>query len=106
MILRKPYAFFIKIFKPMHLFMAVLITYLIFNTNKILSFFSEYIHSNNDVVGELLNDKLITNSLFVILILLIIFSLIFLGIMFSKKKPVAFYLVNIFTRIQYLLHFP
>ena len=42
MILRKPYAFFIKIFKPLHLIMSLLACYLIFITNKILTFFNTY----------------------------------------------------------------
>ena len=103
MILRKPYALFIKMFKPIHIFMALLTTYLIFNTNRILSFFSEYIRSNNSVVGELLSDKLVTNSLLIIPIVLIIISLIFLGVMFSKQKPVAFYVINIFCFLCILI---
>lgn len=97
MILKKPYAFFIKIFKPIHIFMAVLITYLIFITNKVLSFFNEYIYSNENVVGQKIREELISSAIFIIPIVLIIFSLIFLGIMFNKKKPVTFYIVNTFA---------
>ena len=103
MILRKPYAFFIKIFKPIHLFMAVLTTYLIFNTNKILSFFSEYIHSSNDVVGRAIREELILNSLYVIPIVIILFSLIFIGIIFSKKKTVVFYIINVLAFLIVLI---
>ena len=60
--------------------------HLIFSTNRILSFFSEYIHSNNSVVGELLSDKLVTNSLILIPILLIIFSIILL----ANTRPSSF----------------
>ena len=51
MILRKPYVLFIKIFKPIHIFMSILIAFLIYNTNKILNFLSNYIYSDNNVVG-------------------------------------------------------
>lgn len=103
MILKKPYAFFIKIFKPIHIVLALLITYLIFNTNRILSFFSQYIYSNESVVGQSLKEELVLKSLFIIPIVLIIFSLIFLGIMFNKRKPIAFYVINIFEFLVILV---
>ena len=37
MILRKPYAFFIKIFKPIHIFLSFLVVILIYKTNNILT---------------------------------------------------------------------
>lgn len=96
MILKKPYAFFIKIFKPMHIFVVVLTTYLIYISNNILVFFNEYIYSNQNVVGKDITENLVSNFLYIIPIIIIIFSLLFLGIMFNKKKPIAFYIVNIF----------
>ena len=103
MILRKPYVLFIKLFKPVHIIMSILIALLIYNTNKILTFLSNYIYSENSVVGQLFKSELASNVLFVIPIILAIFSLIFLGIMFSKKKSVAFYLLNIFCSIIVLI---
>lgn len=97
MILRKPYAFFIKIFKPIHIFMAALLMYLIFETNRLLTFFSKYIYSNDNVVGQSLKEEYVSIFLYIIPIILIVFSLIFLGIMFNKKKPITFYIVNIFV---------
>lgn len=97
MILRKPYIMFIKLFKPMHIFMAILMSYLIYNTNKILTFLSNYIHSETNVVGESIKSTLVDNSLFVVPSILIIICLIFLGIMFNKKKSVSFYVINIFA---------
>ena len=58
MILRKPYAFFIKIFKPIHIFMAVMLAYLVYKTNIILNFFSKYIYSNINVIGKVLDEKI------------------------------------------------
>jgi len=97
MILKKPYALFIKIFKPIHIFMASLIIYLIYKTNNILSFFNNYIYSNENVVGQTIKQNLVSSMLYIIPIILIVFSLIFLGIMFNKKKPFTFYIVNIFA---------
>lgn len=103
MILRKPYAFFIKVFKPLHLIMSLLTCYLIFLTNKILVFFNSYIHSNDNVVGTFIKDELVKNAIFIIPIVLIIFCLIFLGIMFKKNKPIAFYIVNVFVLLAVLI---
>lgn len=97
MILKKPYVFFIKVFKPIHILMAVLITYLIYISNNILVFFNNYIYSSDNVVGTVLRKNLISNSLYIIPLVVIVFSLIFLGIMFHNKKPVTFYIVNIFV---------
>lgn len=103
MILRKPYVLFIKLFKPMHIFMSVLIALLIYNTNKILTFFSNYIYSDSNVVGQSFKNDLVNNLLFIIPIILIIFSLIFFGIMFRKKKNVLLYFINVFCNIVILI---
>jgi len=97
MILRKPFAFFIKIFKPIHIIMAICIGFLIYKTNRILSFFNSYIYSNESVVGQSIKETLVSNDLYIIPIILIVFSLIFIGIMFNKKKPITFYVVNVFA---------
>lgn len=95
MILKKPYAFFIKVFKPIHLFLSVLILYLIYRTNSILTFFNNYIYSNENVVGTVLEENLISSAIYSIPVIIIVFSLIFLGIMFNKKKTIVFYVINI-----------
>jgi len=102
-ILRKPYVLFIKLFKPVHIFMASLIALLIYNTNKILSFFSNYIYSETNLIGQYFKSNLINNLIFIIPIFLILLSLIFFGIMFSKKKKVSFYLINIFCNLVILI---
>lgn len=102
MILRKPYVFFIKVFKPIHILMSILITYLVYISNNILVFCNNYIYSNENVVGEALSESLISSALFVIPIIIVVFSLIFLGVMFHKRKPVAFYVLNIFVYLVIL----
>jgi len=102
-ILRKPYAFFIKIFKPIHIFMAVMLAYLVYKTNIILNFFNKYIYSNTNVIGKVLEEKMISNILYIIPILIIIFCLLFLGIMFMKKKHITFYVVTIFLFVAVLI---
>ena len=45
MILRKPYAFLIRHFKLIHLILTVLLAYILYKTNKLLSFFNQYLSS-------------------------------------------------------------
>lgn len=103
MILRKPYVLFIKFFKPMHILLSFLIVYLIYNTNKILSFLSNYIYSDVNVVGEKIYSNYINVAYFFIPIILIICCLIFFGVMYRKEKPVLFYFVSIISFIVILV---
>lgn len=99
MILKKPYVFFIKMFKPIHLAMAVLVMYLIFLNNKVLSFLTEYLHSSIDILGSDVKEEIFTNLLYIIPIIIMILSFIILGVMFKKNKPIKFYFINIFIFI-------
>ncbi|MBQ9072508.1 MAG: hypothetical protein IJY25_05075 [Bacilli bacterium] len=103
MILKKPYAFFIKMFKPIHLILAILTAYLIYLDNKILTFFNEYIYSNINVVGENISENLVNNFLYIIPIIIIVFSMIIFGIMYNKKKPTLFYIFNILAFIVVII---
>lgn len=99
MIIKKPYAFFIKMFKPIHLILTVLIAYLIYLDNKLLKFFTNYIYSTESVVGENIRDSLVNNLLYVIPFIVIIVSILILGVMFKKKKPTTLYFSIIFSFI-------
>ena len=46
MILRKPYALLIKNFKLIHIILSLMMIYLFYKTNAILSFLGEYIGSS------------------------------------------------------------
>ena len=102
MILRKPYAFFIKMFKPIHLVLGVLVLYLIVLENKIFSFFNTNMYSANNFVGQDLTNRLVSNGLYFIPLLLIVFCILILAVMFNKKKPVTFYLISIIAFIVVL----
>lgn len=103
MLLRKPYAFFIKLFKPIHFALSLLICYSIYLSNKILNFLNVYIYSDSNVVGQNIKDALVNNSLYIIPIVLILFSLLIIAIMFRKNKPFKFYIINIFLFIIVLV---
>lgn len=103
MILRKPYAFFIKVFKPLHLLMAFLTIILLVLQNRILSFLNEYINTNLNTIGMNLVNTFGNNLLIIIPVILIILFIIILGIMIRKKKPSAFYVVSTFSLLAVIV---
>ena len=103
MILKRPYAFFIKIFKPMHLFLAILVGYLFYFTNDILKFLNEYVYSSETLMSKDLLNSLINKSLYVVPIVIMLFFFLLIGIMYKKNKPILFYFVGVFTFVVILV---
>ena len=103
MILKKPFAFFIKIFKPLHLLMSFLLGYLLYLSDNIIKFLNEYIYSSLNVIDKSIIEKLINNNIYIIPIILIILFIIVLSVMFKKNKPITFYFVGIFCFIFVLV---
>lgn len=99
MILRKPYAFFIKHFRFIHIILAILVYYSIYCSNRLLSFFNEYSTSLIDVIGQDLSSTLITPFFKLVPILIIVILIIILVVMFIKKKPMIFYAINVVVYI-------
>ncbi len=99
MILRKPYAFFIKQFKNIHFIMSLLIAFLIYRTTLIVSFFSEYLGSTTLNVDPTAHDTLFNFYVYVTPVLIILISIIVLWVFVLKKKPFLFYIINIIVYI-------
>ncbi len=95
MILRKPYAFFIKQFKTIHFILTLLISFLIYRTTIMIAFFNEYLTSTSLYVDPTAPDKLFKFYNFAIPILIILISITVLWVLFLKKKPFLFYIINI-----------
>ena len=105
MILRKPYAFFIKHFKLIHVIMTVLLGYLILKTNLILNFLNTYMKSKELVTGMELVKPLFGVSIYVVIGIILVFSILIMVLMNFKKKPFTFYFVNILFAIALLFVF-
>lgn len=103
MILKKPYAMFIKIFKPLHILLSGIVFYLIILENNVLSFLNEYLYSQETIVSSYIIDDLANSLLYILPIILILFSLLMLSIMFKKKKPTTFYIICIFCFIGIII---
>lgn len=95
MILRKPYAFFIKHFKLIHFVLALLVFYSTYRTKILLDFFNEYIGQIVNVTGQDLVGTFFNSAMFVVPILAIIFTITVMVVMLVKKKPIVFYITNI-----------
>jgi len=103
MILRKPYAFLIKYFKLIHVFLVIPLCYLLYRTNVILNFFQEYISSEHIISGIDFTGELFNTWMFALPFLIILILGILLGVMFYKKKPKVFYIYNVLVMIALLI---
>ena len=95
MILKKPYAFFIKNFKLLHFILVFFMTYLIYRTNKLLNFLYNYIASSQLVTGQDYASEMFNIYMFIFPFLIMLISIIILSVMYLKKKPIFFYVVTI-----------
>ncbi len=92
MILRKPYAFFIKHFKLMHILLAIFMCYFVYKTKILLDFFNEYSSIMINTKGQDLVTPLLPNLFQFVPFLIVIFSIVILVVMIVKKKPYLFYI--------------
>jgi len=95
-ILKKPYAFFIKLFKPIHLILSGLVLYLIILTNNILVFLRDYMYKTEVLADKEVIVSLVDNFLYIIPVIAMIVFLLIIGIMYKKNKPFIFYFVGFF----------
>ena len=95
MILRKPYAFFIKHFKLMHVLLAAFMCYSLYKTKELLDFFNEYSAILINTKGQDLVTPLLPGLFQFVPFLIIIVSIIILVVMIVKKKPCLFYVILI-----------
>ena len=95
MILRKPYAFFIKHFRFIHFILALLMGYMALKLTGIISFFNEYIQSTASLIGPEVAIELYPIILYIIIIVAFVIEAIVFLVMKIKKKAILFYIINI-----------
>ena len=103
MILKRPYAFFIKFFKLFHLFLFLLSSILLYRTSLIYDFMKEYCRISPNVVGKDLVGPLFPTSLFVLLFFIFVFNLVIINILVRKSKPFMYYIVNMILYISVIV---
>jgi len=103
MILKKPYAFFIKNFKFFHLIITILSGILLYRTSLIYSFLAEYNKTNPNVIGKNLTQSLFTSWVYVLILIIIIINIIIIIVLAKKKKPYLYYILNIALYLAVLI---
>ena len=99
MILKKPYAFFIKYFRVINLIMAVLMALLIYQTLKVGKFLNLYISDYLTATNNFVLSNYINIYTFLLIILIIIFTIVVTSVMFIKNKPKKLYLFNLIVYV-------
>ena len=86
MILRKPYAIFIKLFRPIHFIFVFCIGILIYYQNRILSFFNNYLYTSEVVSTDNIKQTLFSNYLYLIPIFITV--LVILNFIIIVEYPI------------------
>lgn len=97
MVLRKPYAFLIKHFRLIHLFLTGILIYLVVKNGEIYNFINKVIDTSTNRYDAL---SYINYSLFFYITLILIFCLVIYKLLKYKDKPRRIY---IFTIISYII---
>ena len=105
MIIRKPYAFLIKNFKKIHIFLILLAIYVYYKTTQTYSFLNEFIKlASYDSFNEPITKYVSFTSIFFLLILISLS--VSLGLLLRhKKKPWKLYLLPTITYFVILISF-
>lgn len=103
MILKKPYAFLIKRFRLIHLFLTFFIAYLLSRSFNIYSFLSRYVTNVYSTLGDASPSNYITTFMFLTCILIVAFSLSMYLLMRKKDKPSTLYVLLSIYYVAFLI---
>lgn len=97
MIIKKPYAFLIKNFKKIHIFLFILCSYILWKTTAIIPFMKEFIKTGmyDSINGAV--SGYITFLAYIFTILIVIALGAILKLLYEKKKPWKMYILPIIT---------
>ena len=105
MILRKPYAFFIKYFKLLHAIIAVLVAFLLYRSFTLYNFFKAYVTDYSSALNDLNPRSLLNMYSFLMVLGVIIVIIILLSVMIYKKKPKFLYIYSLIVYIFVIVLF-
>lgn len=103
MILRKPYAFFIKHFKLFNIILTVLEIYVVYKLGFLFQFFSEYSGYPQGAIGQDLVGTLINNFLFIDLGIILLATLLLTSVLRAKNKPIKLYVFSIIINMAIIV---
>ncbi len=99
MVFKKPYGILIKHFKLIHVFITILMAYLIYKMTHLISFFNEYVSLGWRSVTESEISSYINPLMYISIFLILLLCIIIYLLMRFKNKPRLYYLL---TPILYL----
>ncbi len=102
MVFKKPYGILIKHFKLIHIFITILMAYLIYKMTHLISFFNEYVSLGWRSVTESEITSYINPLMYISIFLILILCIVIYLLMRFKKKPRLYYLM---TPIVYIILF-
>lgn len=105
MILKKPYAFFIRFFKLFHLIIFALSSVLLYRTSLVYNFMKEFCKDSPNVIGKDLVSPLFVWWVYLLIIIIILVNLLIIYILARKIKPYMYYVVNIFLYMGVMIVF-
>lgn len=95
MIVRKPYAFFIKHFRLFHIIFLIFTFMIIVSNIGLFEFFDDYINANPTIVSSYITETAHASILWPILLLVGLF--VVMGVLIYKKKSIKLYIAEIIT---------
>jgi len=95
MILRKPYAVFIKYFKLLHVLLTGLVGLILYRSFTIYSFFRTYVDDYRVALADFNVRNILNFYSFLNVMIIIIVSIVLLSVMIYKNKPKLLYIYNI-----------
>ena len=99
MILRKPYALFIKYFKIMHVIMAVFAAFVLYHSFSLYSFFRVYSIDYRSATSNFSSDSYLGIHNFIFVFIILFLTIIFLAVSIYKDKPKKIYIYNLLLYI-------
>lgn len=99
MILRKPYAVFIKYFKLLHVIMAAFIALILYRSVTLYNFFRTYSVDYRTAMGDFSVNRYLGVYSFAFVVIALILTIILLSVMFYKQKPKSLYIYNLILYI-------
>ena len=103
MILRKPYAAFIKYFKLLHAIMAAFIVFILLGSIRLYNFFRIYFIDYRSITSGLETSGYLNVINYLFVILALILTIVLLSVMVYKKKPKLLYIYSVIMFVLILI---
>lgn len=105
MILRKPYAVFIKKFRLLHIILVFLTAFLLYTSFTLYRFFDVYSIDYRAALVDYSTGKYINAISYIVIIVTLLLSVVLLSVMLYKNKPKRLYIFNVVLYIGIIVFY-